>query len=638
MRGRSFLMSFVYKLSHLKVLLAIKVLLLYHKPSKGDMMKRFSFLAILIIFATTMPAFAQGTLPPNPQVEAQAARALLDVEIQMKKSAVELYPGVSSLANENEVIKNIALSFARLGRTQTALQTTKLMSIKDTDVSNGAPFTREEILRLSVRRSAVLGNLKNAERLIPQIKDQNAKTDALLTLARAYLREGNKKAAHNALFEATQLLSNRFYAIIYTAYLFTRCGDDLAAKRLFARAEDILLPIHLSKDPKKAEQQQIFSAPFLMRESLRHYLLKAGFVNEWLKIRQQGPESLYSVDSNMLVKLHRTDVAIDIARKSVPGRRIDSLVEIALQIAEENPQQADQLLDEANADLQKYSTAPVDNPNPANTQEYINSLRIFLAATYKLTRKNEKAQQIMRIVTKNTSPQQTAFLQLQFVVFPSFIKKNIYHEDNFSKEELSEINTKLNIYLSRFPADKEVLGFLQGLIEMQIKAGQFNDARNNIEIIEKPALEEIQTAKNPDDFNDAIRVAGFWKEAKSPECYHKTLEKIFNSPVKIKDFDKMDRANRFITSGFVDEGLNFIASLPKDQRNPKMQFYPPIYYQLSKAHPTWFPRKMLLSNTSLREQAQALSEFISGLTYDIFRAPGEEELVLYVDNGYRSRS
>jgi hypothetical protein len=89
-------------------------------------MKLFSFL-LFLTFTVLFPAFAQDAVRPNPQVEVAAAQALLNAEVKLQKMIplnsaqkpnCDLYSGN---------FKDIAIAFARLGRTESALKAAQFM-------------------------------------------------------------------------------------------------------------------------------------------------------------------------------------------------------------------------------------------------------------------------------------------------------------------------------------------------------------------------------------------------------------------------------------------------------------------------------------------------------------------------------
>lgn len=116
------------------------------------------------------------------------------------------------------------------------------------------------MLRLSVRRSTILGDVKRAVSLIPQIKNNNAKADALLTVARAYLRNHDYDAAQKVLFQVTPLVPKNFHALFYTASLFAKSGNYAVSKRLFDRAKTMMVSYELLKAKEPSTEAQNISA------------------------------------------------------------------------------------------------------------------------------------------------------------------------------------------------------------------------------------------------------------------------------------------------------------------------------------------------------------------------------------------
>lgn len=115
-------------------------------------MKLSSLLALFVIFSIlSVSASAQNAIPPNPQVEAKAAQALLNVEIKLQKMIPLDAQQKPEYTFYSGIFNDIAIALARLGRTQSALKATQFMFPKS------ASQTQSEVLRLSVRSSAILG-------------------------------------------------------------------------------------------------------------------------------------------------------------------------------------------------------------------------------------------------------------------------------------------------------------------------------------------------------------------------------------------------------------------------------------------------------------------------------------------------
>jgi len=584
-------------------------------------------LILLSLFIIAPHAFAKEVTAPNPAVEAAAAKALLDAEAQLKIMSHDNSPKTPSLEMMNDDFWMLAMSLALLGRTESALQATNWMTI-DGDVTNGKSFTRSEILRLSVRRSALLNNVPHAENLAAQMKNPNAKADALLTLARAYLRKFDYPAAQKVLFQVTPLVPKNFNALLYTAYLFSQSGNIAVSKRLFDRAEQMLTPW-----PKETPTNGNNIGPHAFDEyrSLGDYLFKAGLVDEWQRFRKKAPHTHPFLDvttMDRLLQLNQIDLAIEAARdtfpKNFPAEKVGALVGIALQISHKYPDKALSLLDEAGADLNALSQ-PLKDVNGDTS--------VFLATGYHSLGKETKAQEWLQAGIKDATPRIAAQWKLEYLLFPLFISVNIEKKSTFPPDQLLQINNEVKSLLPSLGNDDNTQNMLRQLIAAQIKAGQIGQARGNIEFLEKAAKQQLVSGK-PDtsSLGNAFSTAELWKKIGDQKRCDALLQTILNAPREIRTFSKTDRINEIIRWGFVDEGLRLFSSLPVAEQKSPASLLPDLPYAMARAHPDQFPDAMLKQMDPLAK-CGFLNEFVRGLTSDIFRAPEGGAFVLYTNGG-----
>ena len=593
-------------------------------------------LILLSLFIIAPHAFAKEVTAPNPAVEAAAAKALLGAETQLKIMSHDDSPKTPSLEMMNDNFWMLAMSLARLGRTESALQATNWMTI-DGDVTNGKSFTRSEILRLSVRRSALLNNVPHAENLAAQMKNPNAKADALLTLARAYLRKFDYPAAQKVLFQVTPLVPKNFDALLYTAYLFSQSGNIAVSKRLFERAEKMLTPWPKATQAKGDDVGTRTFHEYSRYGSLEDYLFKAGLIDEWQRFRKKAPRTHLFLDAttmDRLLQLNQIDLAIEVARdtfpKNFPAEKAGALVGIALQIAPKYPDKALSLLDEASADLDALSQ-PLKGAN--------GDTAVFLATGYHSLGKEAKAQEWLQRGVKDVTPHIAAQWKLEYLLFPLFISTNVEKKSTFPPDQLLQINNEVQSLLPSLGNDDTTQNFLRQLIAAQIKVGQINEARDNIEFLDKIAKQQIVSGKpntstfgNIVSLSDVLSVAEFWKKTGDQKRCDALLQAVLNAPQKVLTFSKTERINAIMLRGFVDEGLSLFSSLPVAKQKSPASLLPDLPYAMARAHPDQFPDAMLRQLTPVAK-CSFLSGFVLGLTSDIFRAPQDGAFVLHTNSG-----
>lgn len=179
------------------------------------------------------PAIASVSLA-GQRLEAQTARELAMVAPLVSKQS-------ASEANASK--RTLALAFARLGRVEAGLRAAGAMEQRESDSSNGASQTGDEVRRLSARRSAVLGHIEAARVLALGIKDRRLRADALWAVARAQTRTGDASGARQTLFQTLALVPQDVRARLAIAVELSHANQPDAAKRLLARVEHSLPPL-----------------------------------------------------------------------------------------------------------------------------------------------------------------------------------------------------------------------------------------------------------------------------------------------------------------------------------------------------------------------------------------------------------
>lgn len=565
-----------------------------------------SSLVLLSLLFTAPHAFAEEVAAPNSAVEAAAAKALMNAGIKLSKSP--------SREEYNNSFNDIAIALARLGRTETALKAAQWMT------PGNAAQTQNEVLRLSVRRSAILGDVTRAAGLIPQINNNNAKADALLTVARAYLRRNDYDAAQKVLFKVTPLVPGNFQALLYTASLFAKSGNIVVAKRLFDRARNMMIPIPDASEWGNEDKGVISrsDSAFSQIRTFNRYALHAGMVDEWQPLPERPWNIQYGLDEDSLaglLELNEIDLAIKTAKQSSPDRIVVDLCLIAYYISAKYPDRAYSLLNQASsavplalALLEKIS----DEDSLPESKQYLD---MYLASGYHQLDKEEEYQKWEQQLMQDTPPNKRPLIQLHSAIFPLYVRTR----STFPPDKLLEMNDKIQPYLRELHDKEDVFVPMQFLIHAQIAAGQLPQARGNIEFLDNFARAKIVSAKDPSGFGKAFTVAEMWKRVGNDKNCHLILQTIFNAPQKITSYSKIDRVGDFIMRGFVDEGLRFFYSLPVEGKKPPQSLIRELPFSLAMAHPDRFPNELLKAKQPYTE-ARYVSNFVDGLTYNLFRA------------------
>jgi len=563
-------------------------------------MKLSSLFALLVTLSVlTFPTFAQDAVPPNPQVEAKAAQALLNAEIKLQKMIpldAQQKPNYD-LYGKN--FSEIAIAFARLGRTDSALKATQYLP------SSSASETQSEALRLSVRRSAILGDVKRAESLIPQIKNNNAKADALLTVARAHLRQNDYDAAQKVLFQVTPLAPNNLSALTHTAYLFSQCGNIPVAKRLFDKAEKRVVDLNSDYLTKRFET----------------LLLKANFVDQWQSFhRRNSANILYEDVLEQLLKLGQVDAAINAIQQLTSKEETFSLFDIAYYIAPKYPEKATALLDKAAKASHMFIA---DRQNEGSATELAQSFDTRLAVGYARVNKRDEAQKWLEQLKKDTPSEDFPLTQLRYLTLPFFYSQRFHETNTFPPHQLLQINEEIQPYLPKLHMNFIAVFILDQLIEAQIAFGQTPQARGNIEFLEKAVKRKMDPGKEKyGSIYATVHVAKLWKDAKDQQRCDALLRDIFHAPRKA--VSNKGLLETFIDNGLVDEAVWYFHTLPGNKQKFPQAIFSGLPYAIAIAHPDQFLYELLKAKQSPAE-ASNISRFVKGITNDLFQASRERK-------------
>ena len=564
-----------------------------------DMKRKSTFAAASFVLLTLSLLIAPRVLaeevsPPNPAVEAAAANALMNVGIKLSKAA--------SREKYDETFYGIAIALARLGRTDTALKAAQWIT------SGNVANTQSEVLRLAVRRSTILGDIKRAESLIPQITNNNAKADALLTVARAHLRQNEFDAAQKVLFQVTPLAPNNLSALTHTAYLFSQCGNIPVAKRLFDKAEKRVISLNNDYQTKHFEI----------------ILLKANFVDQWQSFHRRNSENiLYDDVLEQLLKLGQVDAAIN-AVEQLNSKEISPLFDIAYYIAPKYPEKATALLDKAAAKVPHI--LETDKQNEESTTDLAQSYATYLAVGYARVNKNDEVQKWLEQLKNDTPPEEFPLAQLRYLTLPFFYSQKFHGTSTFSPHQLLQTHEDLQPYLSKLRINYIAAFILDQFIRAQIAAEQFPQARGNIEIMEKALKRKIGAGElTYASIEATVRLARLWNDAKDQQRCDALLRYIFNASQK--DISRKELLETFIQNGLVDEAVRYFYELPGNKQKLPQAIFSELSYEIATAHPNQFPYELLKAKQPYAE-ARNISKFVRGLTNDLFRTPGEQDFVL----------
>lgn len=198
------------------------------------MKKQWALLAALSFTAGSLPAVAA---PSKAQAKAPA-KALLDSQ-KVARQLTAILPRLRAIKNGVEresTLRLVATALARGGDHASALQVAQMVPERKWDEN-----IRDEVRRIRARQLAQKGDAVAAMQVTAQIKGEFSRADALLGVARAELKAKKPDAAKAVLRKAEPLVrgSNSALAVSYLAWLYTRVGEDSAARGLFELAARI---------------------------------------------------------------------------------------------------------------------------------------------------------------------------------------------------------------------------------------------------------------------------------------------------------------------------------------------------------------------------------------------------------------
>jgi tetratricopeptide (TPR) repeat protein len=256
-----------------------------------------------------------GVLPAR----ARAASKFQIVAVEIQK----LLPDVRAIedaAERDGTWSLMVVALARMGNFEAALQ-------MNSDIPNAKLKRKnhDEIWRITARRLAWQGNIAAATRSANRIQAEYSRADALLAVARAYLRAGDSNAARRVLqrLAPTVRATKSPYAISYLAYLFARVGDTEAARKLFAEARQSLT--RKSRTPNVFEQDTDDDA---QRAIVAYYQAKSGWSEAALATVGRKLNNL-GLTKSVLVTRHEWRLLRDFADKLPTQQAISLLLELS---------------------------------------------------------------------------------------------------------------------------------------------------------------------------------------------------------------------------------------------------------------------------------------------------------------------
>jgi hypothetical protein len=479
----------------------------------------------------------------------------------------------------------------------------------------------------------MLGKTTSAASLINSIKVPTLRADALLALARAHLRRGDFLAAKDTLFQVSPLVHKRSQATVYTAYLLARSGERVAAKRVFERAQEQLPP--LSKpipgpNARDAEHRVRFSEADHQRRYYESYLLKAGFVDEWLAFTASERPFLGTTVLETLFKHKRFGVVAQLARTDKPQLKIGNLVVVALALAEQGNDQAGALRLLAEAE-ELYRTLPPPRIAPDIGDEISAGDRsytmVLLAYGHRRLGHEAAAQEWVQQAVTGQTPHQTAFLRTILASLPLHIART--RDITIAPAQLQQIDMEVAPQLPLLSESEQSYHILETLIQAQITAKQFEAAQNNLHLLQRFALNLLHNTEDSSGHNRALQVAKFWRQS-GDEAQVQTLLKAIDEAPRPKDVTKSSVARLLIYNGFIEEGRARLATV-SPSRSDK-QHLPTLAYYEGKFRPLTFP-EWIMKIKEPRERLPMLAGLSRALSDPVFEHPEERELVLSPD-GY----
>ncbi len=598
---------------------------------------RFLLLASLALCSSSAraqtPAIASVPLA-GQRLEAQTARELAMVAPLVSK------PGASDASDSQ---RTLALAFARLGRVEAGLRAASAMEPQKTGVSNGASQTRDEVRRLSARRSAVLGHIKAARTLALEIKDHRLRADALFSVARAQTRTGDIAGTRQTLFQTLALVPQDVRAQLAIAVELSHAKQQDAAKRLLARVEHSLPPL------KKNQYGQYSLSEGALHDwgALGQAYVRAGMWDDAERLnRVVAP--IDSQLSEALLDAGRFDLALQRAQ-SRPARTLDervgqlwALSGVAQALVRVRPAGAALLVRSLR---QEMKTLPLEYKREPNTfyqmppEGFYNTQRAYLiiglAALLREMGDEAGAQALFQPLVADQPPEQAASSRFALALAPLEMEwRSSLTPVRLSRAEIERITTEVEPLLNSPEPHSRALLFIPPLVDAAIEAGARDEARQLLLSLEPLALEEENDRGNPDVLNLALKLAQKWQKLGNASHVQELLVRLWDSPTA-RSVAPRARAEKFIVAGFTSEGearrseLGIAPNAPvlveslDYQKVPQGGVSPAFYAGIANdalAMPLWIEEQ-----SDPQKRLAALAAFTTGLSERLFNSRDERE-------------
>lgn len=593
---------------------------------------------LLLSFLRVSAVYASEVVRPDSKLETQAARVLWNLNLKLRKAKPSNPITPDELSSYP--FRRVALSLARLGRVETALRVVDWKPLPDMS------YARNEVLRLAVRRSAKLGKIEQAKSLLPQINNHYAKADALLVLAKAYLREHDYANAQKVLFEVTPQVPDNYQVLLYTAVLFAKNQNIAVSKRLFERAKKM---IPSDEEYKNRKHNKPGLTPFNQRARFGYSLLQARFVGQWLKYRtSEGDQPTFPSNREVSLLLERNNAGtlLEAVQRITPRPfNVNFMINVAERVASKEPERSLAILDKASAFWIKQAKVK----SAAESQQKHFGLILTATIKYKFAQayaklgKKEISQEWMQRLTERPKQGGHKFDEFYYRLLPIVV----FAEDKstFPPQQLMEINKSIQPFLSSLPSKFESEGFqkyiinslVQQLIKMQIAAGQRDQARENIEFLET-YLRKFHSAdmSAADLFHKSLDIAALWKSVGDQKKCEALLEFALDADKKTSSDYALFNISTLARKGFLHVARReFHALSPEElKRHQASGIEGEIITQEAIAHPRRFLSQQLKEDTSptppdqLYQEVNILFPFVKHLTRSLFPQQNEPQHML----------
>ena len=612
-------------------------------------------LSLIVLLASLMSAsavHASKAIRPDPAVEAKAAQVLWNLNMKLRKARPLNHP-LKPDEIDPYLFRRVALSLARLGRIQTALRVLAWKPLPDMS------YARNEVLRLAVRRSAVLGKVEQAQSFIPQIDNHNAKADAFLALALAYLQKQDYAAAQKVLFKVTPQVPNNYQALLYTAVLFAQSQDMAVSRRLFARAKKM---IPTEEEYKKSKFQKPGLTPFNQRARFGYSLLAAGFIDQWLQYRTSGDDQLtFPSDREipLLLQQNNMQTLVSVVHHMKPNTyNVPFAITAATCLASNYPHQALAILNEASAswlknnqELQNKTNSTQMSPEGIFAFFSTEPINFMFADAYEKLGEKQLSQQWKQRINTATQQDKQPLAQFLYHLLPIIVYNDSEptNKSTFPPAQLTQINNAIQPYLPALQDKFKAVGMqrytiemlMRTLIKMQLDAGQKAQAQTNIIFLDIFLRKSRASGMSDADlFIRALNIAELWKMAGDQTQCDGVLKYAFDATKKISRGMKLFNLSTLIQKGFINVGIREFHALSSAERKDIQADNVQTELEIQKAiaRPEHFLAGQLKSGISQKEtpeqlyrEVNVLYPFVKHVTRNLFPSQNERHHLLTSD-------